>query len=223
MSEISIKSLKTRIRNKHDLEINWNNATFVPFEGELIIYDAEKLPDGTVFPTPNNRAPYEYPRFKFGDGKSTVGQLPFVLSEYLTESELSNLGYITSQSLADYAKKTDIPKVSDFLNSIPDEYITESELEAKGYLTQHQSLAGLATEGYVNTAIADLVHSAPETLDTLNELAAALGNDANFATTITNELAHKVSTADLADMFSYGTEDPSEAVTSQFYFKYTID
>lgn len=54
-----------------------------------------------------------------------------------------------------------------------------------------KNVAGYATEGYVDTAIANLVDSAPTTLDTLNELAAALNDDANFATTITNELALK--------------------------------
>lgn len=41
------------------------------------------------------------------------------------------------------------------------------------------------------TALADLVDSAPETLDTLKELADALGNDPNFATTISNQLGNK--------------------------------
>lgn len=49
-----------------------------------------------------------------------------------------------------------------------------------------------ATETYVNTKVADLVNSAPETLNTLNELAAALGDDPNFATTIVSELGNKV-------------------------------
>ena len=40
--------------------------------------------------------------------------------------------------------------------------------------------AGYATEYYVNTSVSNLVDSAPSTLDTLNELAAALGDDANF-------------------------------------------
>lgn len=53
---------------------------------------------------------------------------------------------------------------------------------------------GLATEGFVAAAIANLVASSPSALDTLNELAAALGNDANFATTVTNALAGKVPT-----------------------------
>lgn len=44
----------------------------------------------------------------------------------------------------------------------------------------------------IGTAIANLISSAPTTLDTLNELAAALGDDPNFATTITNALATKV-------------------------------
>lgn len=47
---------------------------------------------------------------------------------------------------------------------------------------------------YVGNAVSALVDSAPETLNTLNELAAALGDDANFATTVTNSLATKAST-----------------------------
>ena len=47
----------------------------------------------------------------------------------------------------------------------------------------------LATTAFVTTAIAGVIDSAPGALDTLNELAAALGDDANFATTITNSIA----------------------------------
>lgn len=50
-----------------------------------------------------------------------------------------------------------------------------------------------ATKIYVDTSISNLVDTAPGTLDTLNELAAALGDDSNFATTITNSIATKVS------------------------------
>ena len=49
----------------------------------------------------------------------------------------------------------------------------------------------IATTAYVRAAISALVSSSPEALDTLNELAAALGNDPNFATTMTNALAGK--------------------------------
>lgn len=54
-----------------------------------------------------------------------------------------------------------------------------------------------ATQSYVGTELANLVDSAPATLDTLNELAAALGDDANFATTVTNSLATKANAADV--------------------------
>ena len=54
-----------------------------------------------------------------------------------------------------------------------------------------------ATRNYVDTELANLVAAVPSTLDTLNELAAALGDDANFSTTMTNALAGKV--ADTGD------------------------
>lgn len=50
-----------------------------------------------------------------------------------------------------------------------------------------------ATKIYVDTAVAGIVDAAPSTLDTLNELAAALGDDANFATTVSTSIGTKVS------------------------------
>jgi hypothetical protein len=60
----------------------------------------------------------------------------------------------------------------------------------------------LATESYVGTAISNLIDSAPGTLDTLNELAAALGDDANFATSISNTVATAGSYANSASSYA---------------------
>jgi hypothetical protein len=49
----------------------------------------------------------------------------------------------------------------------------------------------VATKGYVDSAVNDVLNGAPAALDTLNELANALGDDANFAATVTNALATK--------------------------------
>lgn len=56
------------------------------------------------------------------------------------------------------------------------------------------NLSSYATETYVDNTVLNLIDSAPGALDTLNELAAALGDDANFATTVTEALATKAST-----------------------------
>jgi hypothetical protein len=53
------------------------------------------------------------------------------------------------------------------------------------------STTQVATTAFVGTAVSNLVAAAPAALDTLNELATALGNDASFSTTITNSLAAK--------------------------------
>lgn len=57
--------------------------------------------------------------------------------------------------------------------------------------TYTASEVGAATESYVDTAVAGIVNSAPTTLDTLNELATALGNDPNFATTVATQIGQK--------------------------------
>ena len=60
-----------------------------------------------------------------------------------------------------------------------------------GNLTITGAISGYATTSYVTTQISNLVDSSPAALDTLNELAAALGDDPNFATTTANSIGTK--------------------------------
>ena len=59
-------------------------------------------------------------------------------------------------------------------------------------LTSPTNTNDAATKGYVDTQVSNLVDAAPGTLDTLNELAAALGDDPDFATTVTTNIATKL-------------------------------
>jgi hypothetical protein len=74
-----------------------------------------------------------------------------------------------------------------------------SDLAAGGYkvtgLLNPSANQDAATKSYVDTAVADLVNGAPELLDTLNELAAAIGDDENFITTVTASIGEKVAKA----------------------------
>lgn len=69
------------------------------------------------------------------------------------------------------------------------------------------SIEGLASETYVNNAITALKAGASSALDTLNELATALGNDANFSTTVTTQLGLKANSADLSVVATSGNYD----------------
>ena len=76
-----------------------------------------------------------------------------------------------------------------------------------------------ATETYVDTAVSGLVDSAPATLDTLNELASALGDDANFSTTVTNSIGTKwtedaTKTGNWDTAYSWGDHDAVGYLTS---------
>ena len=61
-----------------------------------------------------------------------------------------------------------------------------------------------ATKQYVDTSISGLVDNAPDALNTLNELSAALNDDSNFASTVTTALAAKANSADLATVATSG-------------------
>ena len=107
------------------------------------------------------------------------------LTGYATEEWVESKKYLTEhqdisgkqdniEDLEDIREGAALGKTA--LQEIPAEYITEEELEAKQYLTEHQSLEGYAKESFVEQKVAELVDSAPETLNTLNELAVAINN-----------------------------------------------
>lgn len=71
------KRVNTRIQNKHDTEANFNNATFSPLPGEIIVYDKD--------------ATHTKPRIKVGDGETPVTGLPFVVDKEETDRQISEI------------------------------------------------------------------------------------------------------------------------------------
>ncbi len=108
---------------------------------------------------------------------------------------------------------------------------TKISLEANGIPANTDSLTEGSSNLYFTNARADaraqlkidsLVDSAPGALDTLNELAAALGDDASFSTTVTNSIATKLATTDFNSTFdtrlgAKDTDNLSEG-SSNLYF-----
>ena len=71
------------------------------------------------------------------------------------------------------------------------ENLTAEDVGALPADTEIPSIDGLASEDYVNDKITEVVGGAPELLNTLDELSAALNDDENFATTVANQIAEK--------------------------------
>ena len=105
-------------------------------------------------------------------------------------------------------------------NAIVDgDFTSNGFMKRTGAGTYTVDTSTYATETYVDTAVSNLVDSAPATLDTLNELASALGDDANFSTTVTNSIgtkwtedATKINNWDTA--YSWGNHGDANYLTS---------
>jgi hypothetical protein len=142
--------------------------------------------------------------------------------EYATTTDLSDHELDTSNvhgivdtsllattSYVDTAESDAITTANNYSDSLASNYdpagsASAAQSAAESYadgLASNYDPAGSAStaqsnaESYTDTAIGNLVDTAPSTLDTLNELAAALGDDPNFATTVAASLGNK---ADIA-------------------------
>lgn len=120
--------------------------------------------------------------------------LQTIPDEYVTETELIQKGYLTDVSnkqdvIADLDTiRSGAAKGSTALQTIPSEYITETKLNEKGY----------STITYVDNKVAALVNGAPETLDTIDELAAALKDNKDIISVLENAIASKSDKSELS-------------------------
>ena len=134
----------------------------------------------------------------------TPSTLTSTLNSYVTTLVLTSTlnGYVQTATLSDYVTNTSL---SNTLSSTLSSYVLTTTLNS-GFVS-NTTLAGyeFATQSFVGNAIAQLVDTAPEALNTLNELAAALGDDANFSTTVTNSIGLKANSADLAAVATSGS------------------
>lgn len=122
----------------------------------------------------------------------------------------SNANTYTDNKVLDYTKTSDL----------------DSTIDGYGYL-KSADLNGYATESYVGTAIDNLVDGAPGLLDTLNEIAAAIADDANYATTMTTALAGKQNnltagsnidiTSDIISVTGLDTADVAEDASNLYF------
>jgi len=124
---------------------------------------------------------------------STTGVMSFTMPAQNTSNitEGSNLYYTDARADARIAA-ADTGDLSEGTNL----YYTDARADARITASDTDSLSEGSTNLYYTDARADarvalIVDSAPGTLNTLNELAAALGDDANFSTTVTNSIALK--------------------------------
>jgi hypothetical protein len=107
----------------------------------------------------------------------------------LTYNSTTGVFDVTTYKTADFNTDLATKTTDNLAEGSGNLYFTDARVAS--YLTSNS----YATETYVDTAVQAVIDSAPAALDTLNELAAALGDDANFAGTMTTSLAGKLALA----------------------------
>jgi hypothetical protein len=132
------------------------------------------------------------------DHNAIVDEITFIKDNYLSASGGALDNYLTKDS----ASSLYATIVSPSFSGTP----------IAPTATSGTNTTQIATTAFVRTEIDNLVASAPGALDTLNELAAALGDDANFATTITNSIASKLDAGTASSIYL------TQANASAIYF-----
>ena len=168
-------------------EVHFSNATM----REALVVKAYAKEDGTVVADVPNilfQAPYPVEAFRYivqGTAEHTIEARTFSVqkrprpSDYVyTETEVHSIEKIAVNAVREAVK---------------------AELEGLGgdktsVTIEGKHVPSFPADIYIAEMIAALVNSAPSTLDTLAEIATALGNDPNFATTIIAELGKKLDT-----------------------------
>lgn len=104
-------------------------------------------------------------------------------------------------------KVSDLANDSGFIVDVSDKADKATTLSGYGITDAY-------TKTQVDKKVSDLVNSAPETLDTLNELASALGNDPNFATTVTTQIGTKANDSNVVHKSGAETIDGTKTFSS---------
>lgn len=106
------------------------------------------------------------------------------------------------------------------ITSAYESYADQAEVDAKAYTDVREGAITTAYQSYTDTAVNNLVAGAPGLLDTLNEIAAAIGDDSNYFTTVTNAINTKQDALTAGDGVSI---DASENITVKLGTGLTFD
>ena len=131
-------------------------------------------------------------------------------------SQLQNdSNYATTSQLP--SKTSQLTNDSGFLTSTDISNKADKATTLNGY-----GITDAYTKTQVDKKVSDLVNRAPETLDTLNELANALGNDPNFATTVANQIGTKANDSDVVHKSGDETINGTKTFTSMLTCSATV-
>jgi hypothetical protein len=177
--------MATRMQQRRGTAAQWTSANPTLAAGEI------------GFETDNNR-------FKIGDGATAWSALDYFANSAALSAILDGAPDLLN-TLGELASA--IGEDPEFFTTVADDLALKAPLASPsltGVPTAPTAIAAtnttqIATTEFVQTKINNLVAGAPGLLDTLEELAAALGNDENFASDVANTLTQKASLEQLSD------------------------
>ena len=193
-SHQTVGQIFVNIQNGYEIDELHNVSINSPVNGHILKYDSTSgvWTNGGI-----EGASFEVFYQTSAPSSPQLGDIWIDSDENLVEYDTLNVGNVLPNQTGKSGKflSTDGSNAS-WLTIDLSPYATKASPTFTGIPTAPTALVGtnnsqLATTEFVRSEISNLVAAAPSALDTLDELAAALGDDQNFATTVTNSIATK--------------------------------
>ena len=194
------KIFNTRIVQKHDIESNWNLVSFIPKQGELIIYDADEN--------------YNYERLKIGDGVTDAANLPFV-NDIQIPTKVSQL-----ENDSNFISEEQVKALVESLNS--DKALRFYCIEDVTIITNGVSITYPANSNvevkFLDTDVFEIIPTSDNSILSLNAFPGALGTYYSWLEGVKqfSNILFDMNSADMYSKWSQGNQGSYQVQFAQY-------
>jgi hypothetical protein len=215
-----------------DGDLWWDDETgelYISFANswvEAVAQDVTPYANNGTFSSSNNTITFvRTDGSQFDVVLTGVGEVTntYVTSTFTTNTDFQSFVANTNAYIATKTDDSTVLATNTALRTLIDDRIQVANADTKYATWASLTSTNTAIRSYVDTEVAALVNSAPTTLDTLDELASALGDDANFSTTVLTLIGSKASNSALTSTYVTNTVFQSALANTNSYIATKTD